>query len=330
MRASTAHSTDVADASMAQRSSQHYPRRCDSAAMLESPKVIEWHDSSSEDEGYTCVDINGDEMKLSKADPYNHCTLDSAASKGPLDAGAAPESRGEGDCNKENWHCLDASEIAVLESIRTEASEWILLESGDGNDSTPVSRNPSLVSTVASQWLSDVSSGPQSPFPQLPMYTAKIATWAHSGSRVQDTFPDLSTWEAQMDHSQHRGVTLLRMLSSCESQLLDLETSGKQHTSPLLDLERGAACSKLCSDLVALAADALECGFTRNVPGAMEIFEQTNAAVERVASLLEQGSGTRVSSTFEAAAAAAHSQLAQSPGCGCLAGLFAMIVMLQQ
>jgi hypothetical protein len=79
-----------------------------------------------------------------------------------------------------------------------------------------------------------------------------------------------------------------------------------------------SSCSQVCGELVALAGDALECGCSRDVPGAMDAFEQANAAVERVASLLHQDGKVQLKDTKNTSGLC-------NPWSGCLGGLLAIL-----
>jgi len=62
-----------------------------------------------------------------------------------------------------------------------------------------------------------------------------------------------------------------------------------------------ANCQELGRRLQEVAATALECGCSRQVPGAMDVFEQANAMVERVGHLLQHCAPHHVKSTRQMA-----------------------------
>lgn len=95
--------------------------------------------------------------------------------------------------------------------------------------------------------------------------------------------------------AQRKGEELEAAMADCEKQLDMLERRAADGPRPCDAVGSGEAwvpmlradCQKLCRRLETLAADALECGCGRNIPGAMDVFEQANAGLERLVGVLE-------------------------------------------
>jgi len=247
-------------------------------------------DDAIDNSSYTCIDVNGDEVDVLAACP-----------SGP-------------------WQAINADD------------SWVLLDAWDGND--PVSRTPSTVSTVVSRLLTDASSvAPLSALGNMsPNNALKILTWARTCDHaVSSPLSQPSARDIILAlPTSHRGVDLLRALSYCELQLLELENGAHNGCGAAHEVERGAACSKLCSELVCLAAEALECGFSRDVRGAMGVFEQANVAVERVAGLLQRDATTSVCAGAPLWAKASSANHPSRAGCGCLVGISAALKELSR
>jgi len=259
-------------------------------------------DDAIDNSSYTCIDVNGDEVDVLVACP-----------SGP-------------------WPRIEGAPSFPNGPEITAGDSWVLLDTWDGND--PVSRTPSTVSTVVSRLLTDASSvAPLSALGNMsPNNALTILTWAHTCDHVVSS--PLSQPSARdiilALPTSHRGVDLLRALSYCELQLLELENGAHNGCGAAHEVERGAACSKLCSELVCLAAEALECGFSRDVRGAMGVFEQANVAVERVAGLLQRDATTSVCAGAPLWAKASSANHPSRAGCGCLVGISAALKELSR
>jgi len=87
------------------------------------------------------------------------------------------------------------------------------------------------------------------------------------------------------------GISLEESLVVLEQQLHMLEDMLEARLSNVVppgeDGQCFASCQELGSRLQEVSATALECGCSRQVPGAMDVFEQANAMVERVGHLLQ-------------------------------------------
>eukprot|EP00929_Paragymnodinium_shiwhaense_P119260 TRINITY_DN91140_c0_g1_i1.p1 TRINITY_DN91140_c0_g1~~TRINITY_DN91140_c0_g1_i1.p1 ORF type:complete len:621 (+),score=117.19 TRINITY_DN91140_c0_g1_i1:146-2008(+) len=108
---------------------------------------------------------------------------------------------------------------------------------------------------------------------------------------------------------REKNAALEDRLQCCETRLRQLEhlqqldenklqIGGKPGEEPFDPIKRGSMCSAQVDDartlgltLADLAADALEAACTKRVSGSMEVFEGANAAVERVATLLQYWNG---------------------------------------
>lgn len=252
--------------------------RCNSELRAESPVCTS--SIGSDRSSFEEIDIKA----LSQDNASNEVeVLDNMAIEGPeLDIldNAAPE---DPFILEDSWTLVDDNVLPMpaqpraLSISSTVESEWL----------------PDDVSLVSSVAVSRNSSGASLPKKiQSANRVPRVVSWAHPWCQ-----PDVPSGDSPCMYMSdmiptpralHRSVALLKALSYCEMQLIQLEKDVLKAKDSVLELEKGGACSKLCSDLVALAAEALECGFSRNVPGAMEIFEQTHAAVERYAGLLHR------------------------------------------
>jgi len=80
-------------------------------------------------------------------------------------------------------------------------------------------------------------------------------------------------------------------LAILEQQLLMFEDMLEARLSKVVPPGEDGLCFANCQELgrrlQEVAATALECGCSRQVPGAMDVFEQANAMVERVGHLLQ-------------------------------------------
>jgi len=100
---------------------------------------------------------------------------------------------------------------------------------------------------------------------------------AAHGSQVTDLERTLAVCEQQLEEIEHRAQALRVMtVNSCEA-------AGAAGECAPCDVE--AASLRLSRDFEELAAEALELG-CRRVPGAMDIFEQANIAIDCIASCL--------------------------------------------
>lgn len=213
-------------------------------------------------------------------------------------------------------------------------SDWVLLPGWDGDKSHPVTPASSIVcsGTIPSHPASPASSMACSgtvvsvslasdvsdikPGAISPNVVAKTATWAHPcdspAAPVQSRLSANEILSSQAVHKLAKLREAEQALSSCERQLSEFENGEVENGAP--------ACHGLLLDeIVAIAAEALECGCSRDVPGAMDVFEQANAAVERVAGLLEQENTSPRDSSV-----APKSQTIEGE-CGCLIGLLRII-----
>mmetsp|Transcript_52918 Transcript_52918/g.105143 ORF Transcript_52918/g.105143 Transcript_52918/m.105143 type:complete len:400 (+) Transcript_52918:81-1280(+) len=102
---------------------------------------------------------------------------------------------------------------------------------------------------------------------------------AAQGSQVVDLEKALAVCEQQLEEIEQRTQALHVMpVNACE-------TASAAGESAPRDME--AASLRLSRDFEEVAAEALELGCSR-VPGAMDVFEQANAGIERIASCLRQ------------------------------------------
>uniref|UniRef100_A0A7S0AH04 Uncharacterized protein n=1 Tax=Pyrodinium bahamense TaxID=73915 RepID=A0A7S0AH04_9DINO len=97
------------------------------------------------------------------------------------------------------------------------------------------------------------------------------------------------SWPTMRD----RAHSLEEDLALHEGQLRELEHAMMEPLDSSAGAQAGhagrfAECQELGQRLQEVAATALEAGCSRSVPGAMDIFEQANAAVERVGRLLQR------------------------------------------
>jgi len=137
-----------------------------------------------------------------------------------------------------------------------------------------------------------------------------MQTWTHwcdaSSVKVPPTGPYDKLLSARGSAKRLEDDPLHLTLQICERKLSHLEAYEK--SAPPLE------CQQLSRELTALAAEALERACSRKVPGAMDVFEEATAAIERLAGLL----GTDTSPPHPKSPA---SHRLDSPQATCLVGL---------
>jgi len=160
-----------------------------------------------------------------------------------------------------------------------------------------------------------------------------MQTWTHrcdaSSIKVLPTGPYDKLLSAR--GSAQLEDTLHLTLQICERKLSHLEAYEK--SAPSLE------CQQLSRELTALAAEALERACSRKVPGAMDVFEEATAAIERLAGLL----GTDTSPPHPKSPASHRLDSPQATclvGCltgslatcltGCLVGVEAIVARLEK
>jgi len=121
------------------------------------------------------------------------------------------------------------------------------------------------------------------------------SSWSHSQVMAANVFEPLRKTGTPQKLRRGRTTDLEVNLSACKKQLEQLRLERKEHdaltaqspdqqvgTHPLLD-----KASSLSARLTDLAAEALECGCNRDVPGAMDVYEEANASLDTVSDLLQ-------------------------------------------
>eukprot|EP00747_Dinoflagellata_sp_TGD_P186570 gnl/TRDRNA2_/TRDRNA2_43651_c0_seq1.p1 gnl/TRDRNA2_/TRDRNA2_43651_c0~~gnl/TRDRNA2_/TRDRNA2_43651_c0_seq1.p1 ORF type:complete len:582 (-),score=110.92 gnl/TRDRNA2_/TRDRNA2_43651_c0_seq1:90-1835(-) len=112
---------------------------------------------------------------------------------------------------------------------------------------------------------------------------------------LKRSISDRGNWSSKLsapgilvDEHDEAVVTLEKALEICQGELADLEDRLQNRASGdlIADSLWRSDCTKLSMCLEEVAADALECS-CRRVPGAMDVFEQANSAVEQLAHLLK-------------------------------------------
>jgi hypothetical protein len=114
----------------------------------------------------------------------------------------------------------------------------------------------------------------------------KISSWSHPvvhavgapGQKFSETL--LSPQLSPQGIAQLEDVKLA--MNACQLQLSELEAVANFAAMP--------GWSRLCNEFASLAGEALECACSRNVPGAMDVFEEATGAIERLACLVEKDS----------------------------------------
>mmetsp|Transcript_86938 Transcript_86938/g.172585 ORF Transcript_86938/g.172585 Transcript_86938/m.172585 type:complete len:555 (+) Transcript_86938:42-1706(+) len=120
------------------------------------------------------------------------------------------------------------------------------------------------------------------------------ASWSHSRAMAAYSFDPLRKTATPRRLRRGRTTDLEVNMSGCRKALEQLKHERKEHdalmaqspdqqvgTHPLLD-----KASSLGARLTDLAAEALECGCDRDVPGAMDVYEQANASLDALSDLL--------------------------------------------
>jgi len=121
------------------------------------------------------------------------------------------------------------------------------------------------------------------------------ASWSHSQVMAANSFEPLRKTVTPQRLRRGRTTDLEVNLLSCQQQLEQLKLEHKEHdvlTAQTPDQQVGMhplleRASSLSARLTDLAAEALECGCNRDVPGAMDVYEQTNASLDTVSDLLQ-------------------------------------------
>jgi hypothetical protein len=121
------------------------------------------------------------------------------------------------------------------------------------------------------------------------------ASWSHSQTMADNDFEQLRKTATPPRLRRERTTDLEDKLSACRKALEQLTLEHKEHdalagqspdqqvgTHPLLE-----KASSLSASLTDLAGESLECGCLRDVPGAMDVYEQANAYLDGVSDLLQ-------------------------------------------
>mmetsp|Transcript_68873 Transcript_68873/g.211220 ORF Transcript_68873/g.211220 Transcript_68873/m.211220 type:complete len:251 (-) Transcript_68873:62-814(-) len=129
-------------------------------------------------------------------------------------------------------------------------------------------------------------------------------TVAHPGEAILSwRRPPLGRARERSAPCQVRKGAALRLeedVLGCEHQLQKLEENSHAQGQPASACDNMRESSFVLFDkLEQLAADLLECSCHRDVPGAMEMFEQVNGQLDRVGSLLQQFHVARTSGPGE-------------------------------
>jgi len=121
------------------------------------------------------------------------------------------------------------------------------------------------------------------------------ASWSHSQTMADSGFEPLRKTATPPKLRRGRTADLEVNLSACRKALEQLKLQRKEYDAltaqspnqqvgehPLLE-----KASSLSACLTDLAAESLECGCNRDVPGAMDVYEQANAYLDAVSDLLQ-------------------------------------------
>jgi hypothetical protein len=121
------------------------------------------------------------------------------------------------------------------------------------------------------------------------------ASWSYSQTVADNGFEPLRKTATPRRLRRGRTADLEVNLSACRKALEQLTLERNEHdaltaqspdqqagTHPLLE-----KASSLSARLTDLAAESLECGCHRDVPGAMDVYEQANAYLDAVSDLLQ-------------------------------------------
>jgi len=121
------------------------------------------------------------------------------------------------------------------------------------------------------------------------------ASWSHSQAMADNGFEPLRKTVTPQRMRRGRTADLEVKLSMCRKALEQLMLERREHdaltswspdqqagTHPLL--ERASSLSACLADL---AGESLECGCDRDVPGAMDVYEQVNALLDEASDLLQ-------------------------------------------
>jgi len=120
-------------------------------------------------------------------------------------------------------------------------------------------------------------------------------SWSHSEMMADNGFEPLRKMATTRGLRRGRTADLEVNLSACRTTLEQLKRQCKEHDaltaqSPVQQvgehplLEKASSLSERLTDL---AAESLECGCNRDVPGAMDVYEQANAYLDAVSDLLQ-------------------------------------------
>jgi len=120
-------------------------------------------------------------------------------------------------------------------------------------------------------------------------------SWSHSQTMADNGFEPLKKMATTRRLRRGRTSDLEVSLSACRQALEQLKREHKEHhalTAQSPDQQVGEhplleKASSLSARLTDLAAESLECGCNRDVPGAMDVYEQANAYLDTVSDLLQ-------------------------------------------
>mmetsp|Transcript_110963 Transcript_110963/g.312847 ORF Transcript_110963/g.312847 Transcript_110963/m.312847 type:complete len:229 (+) Transcript_110963:165-851(+) len=89
---------------------------------------------------------------------------------------------------------------------------------------------------------------------------------------------------------------------------------------------------RLCSRLESLAADAFQCGCQRNVPGAMDVFEQALVELDSVSDMLQRqtsiAASEKVGNEMRSSPPPSLQRTSQALATGCMAGVSTVLAIM--
>jgi len=121
------------------------------------------------------------------------------------------------------------------------------------------------------------------------------ASWSHSRTMADNGFEPLRRTATPQKLRRGRTIDLEANLSACRKALEQLTLERNKHDQLIAEspdqqvgthalLEKASSLSARLTDL---AAESLECGCNRDVPGAMDVYEQTNAFLDALSDMLQ-------------------------------------------
>jgi len=121
------------------------------------------------------------------------------------------------------------------------------------------------------------------------------ASWSHSQPMADNGFEPFNRMTSTRGVRRGRTADLEGSLSACRRTLEQLKRERAEQDALIAQLPHGQVgdhpllekAASLSARLTDLAAESLECGCNRDVPGAMDVYEQANAYLDAVSDLLQ-------------------------------------------